>query len=121
LDTNILLWAFVASTKLSREGRQTIDRAETVRVSSASIWEIGIKVALGRLEIDVDEMLKYLLAMEVERLPITWEHGRAVGRLPMHHRDPFDRMLIAQAASESLVLVTHDEMLSAYGDFVRIV
>ena len=80
-----------------------------------------MKEALGKLKIDMEYLFDDLESMNVSRLPITWEHGRAAGQLPLHHRDPFDRILIAQARSESVTLLTHDELLSAYGDFVRVV
>jgi PIN domain nuclease of toxin-antitoxin system len=120
LDTNILIWAVAGSKRLSREARREIERAEVIFVSSASLWEISIKISLGKLEISDDELLQCLEAMGVEPLPITWEHARAVRQLPLHHRDPFDRMLIAQAISEPLVLLTHDEALLAYGDLIRV-
>ncbi|HXW24022.1 MAG TPA: type II toxin-antitoxin system VapC family toxin [Xanthobacteraceae bacterium] len=120
LDTNIVLWAAMGSKKLSREAKRAIERADSVHVSSVSIWEIGIKVALGKLDVDVDEFLRSLRARSFEQLSLTWEHGRMLGRLPLHHRDPFDRMLVAQAMSEPLVLLTHDETLSAYGDLIKI-
>jgi len=80
-----------------------------------------MKEALGKLKIDIEYLFEDLEAMKVERLSITWEHGRISVQLPLHHRDPFDRILIAQAHSESLILLTHDELLSAYGDVVRVV
>jgi PIN domain nuclease of toxin-antitoxin system len=120
LDTNIALWAAAASKKLSREAERTIKRAETVHVSAVSIWEIGIKVAIGKLEIDVDKFLRALSERSFEPLPVTWQHGRVFSGLPLHHRDPFDRMLVAQATSEPLILLTHDETLSAYGSLVKV-
>jgi PIN domain nuclease of toxin-antitoxin system len=120
LDTNIVLWTAVTSKRLSREAKRIIERAESVHVSSVSIWEIGTKVALGKLEIDVDDLLGSLSDRNFEQLPVTWEHARVFSWLPLHHRDPFDRMLVAQAMSEPLILLTHDETLSAYGDIVRV-
>ena len=120
LDTNIVLWTAVTSKRLSREAKRIIERAESVHVSSVSIWEIGTKVALGKLEVDVDELLRTLNDRSFEQLPVTWEHARVFSWLPVHHRDPFDRMLVAQAMSEPLILLTHDETLSAYGDIVRV-
>jgi PIN domain nuclease of toxin-antitoxin system len=97
-----------------------MERADSVHVSSVCIWEIGIKVAIGKLKINVDEFLRTVDAMGFEQLPVTWEHARVFSGLPLHHRDPFDRMLVAQAMSEPLILLTHDETLSAYGDLVRV-
>jgi PIN domain nuclease of toxin-antitoxin system len=120
LDTNIALWAAAASKKLSREATRAIERAESIHVSSITIWEIGIKVAIGKLEIDVDNFMRSLNDRGFAQLPVTWEHARIFSGLPLHHRDPFDRMLVAQAMSEPLILLTHDETLSAYGDLVRV-
>ena len=120
LDTNIVLWTAVTSKRLSREAKRIIERAESLYVSSVSIWEIGIKVTLGKLDVDVDELLRTLTDRSFEQLPVTWEHARVFSWLPLHHRDPFDRMLVAQAMSEPLILLTHDETLSAYGDIVRV-
>jgi PIN domain nuclease of toxin-antitoxin system len=120
LDTNIVIWAAMGSRKLSREAARAIERAESVHVSAVSIWEVGIKAALGRLEIDVDDLLRCLGDRSFEQLPVTWEHARVFSSLPVHHRDPFDRMLVAQATSEPLILLTHDETLSAYGSLVKV-
>jgi PIN domain nuclease of toxin-antitoxin system len=120
LDTNIVLWTAVTSKRLSREAKRVIERAESIHVSPVSIWEIGIKVALGKLEVEVEELLRTLGDRGFEQFPVTWEHARVFSWLPLHHRDPFDRMLVAQAMSEPLILLTHDETLSAYGDIVRV-
>lgn len=110
----------MGSKKLSRDATRVIERAESVHVSSVSLWEVGIKAALGKLEIDVDDLVHSLNERGFEQLPVTWEHTRIFSELPLHHRDPFDRMLVAQAVSEPLILLTHDETLSAYGDLVRV-
>jgi PIN domain nuclease of toxin-antitoxin system len=120
LDTNIVIWAAMGSKRLSRSAERAIQHADAVHVSSVSVWEIGIKATLGKLEINVDELLRTLGDRGFEQLPVTWEHARVFSWLPLHHRDPFDRMLVAQAMSEPLILLTHDETLSAYGDIVRV-
>jgi PIN domain nuclease of toxin-antitoxin system len=76
-------------------------------VSAASVWEISIKTALGRLRVP-DDLLGAARAARFAPLPVTWEHGLAAGLLPPHHRDPFDRMLVAQAQLEGLAIVTRD-------------
>lgn len=121
LDTNIMLWAMSDPDRLSAAARRELARATEVFVSAASIWEVSIKVGLGKLEVDVDELVEGLSAAGFEPLPITFEHSRAVRGLPHHHRDPFDRMLIAQAFSEPLRLLTHDQLLRRYGDWVVVV
>jgi PIN domain nuclease of toxin-antitoxin system len=95
--------------------------ADELFVSSASLWEMSIKTSLGRLQIDWDLLLTGLRAMHVRELRISWEHALALKRLPLVSKDPFDRMLIAQAITEPLVLLTRDHVLSGYGDCVMLV
>lgn len=87
--------------------------ADVVFVSVASAWEAAIKVSLGRLELP-DTIEAGVLASGFEKLSILFSHAERVGSLPLHHRDPFDRMLVAQAQSEGLTLVTHDRLLEPY-------
>ena len=121
LDTNLVLWAMSGDEKLSELARKEIDQAEIVYVSAASVWEIAIKANLGRLDIDLDEFLPKLDEAGFVELPVSWSHARAVRDLPGHHRDPFDRLLVAQALSEPLRLLTHDRLLERYGGVVVIV
>jgi PIN domain nuclease of toxin-antitoxin system len=101
--------------KLSRRERDAIASPDTiVHVSSASIWEISIKKALGRLEIDEAELDAEIAANGFVELPIAFRHARAAGSLPRHHDDPFDRMLIAQSRLETLELVTRDGVFGEY-------
>jgi PIN domain nuclease of toxin-antitoxin system len=115
LDTHILLWWIADQSDLPEEARHVIaDPEMEVLVSAASAWEIAVKKASGRLEAPED------LELEVARhgfepLAITFDHARSAGSLPLHHRDPFDRMLIAQARLESLTLVTVDRAFGRYG------
>jgi PIN domain nuclease of toxin-antitoxin system len=88
--------------------------ADRVLVSAASIWELSIKIAKGNLVIDGD-LEKHLSATRFEALPVTMSHAMAAARLPRHHGDPFDRMLVAQAAAERLTLVTADDQQTKYG------
>jgi len=115
LDTHVVLWWLADAPELSRPARDAIaDRTNGVHVSAVTAWEITVKRALGKLEIPAD--WEQALAEEpFVRLDITWEHVLGVGRLPDVHRDPFDRLLVAQAVVEGLVLVSHDEVLARYG------
>ena len=113
LDTHVLLWSVNADPKLKPALRDAIAAADEVFVSAVSIWEIAIKTALGKLVVAGDIESRALDA-GCEPLPVTWAHGRDVGRLPLHHHDPFDRLLIAQARVEGLTLVSADRTFSHY-------
>lgn len=119
IDTHLLLWALSAPTKLTANARQLIERSE-VYVSAASIWEISIKVSLGKLAASSSDVLAAIEPSGFTLLPISGEHAAHVADLPMHHKDPFDRLLVAQALSEPMRLLSNDEVLRAYGDFVVI-
>jgi PIN domain nuclease of toxin-antitoxin system len=121
LDTNVLLWAFLDSPKLSRAGRAAIEGADEVYVSAASMWEVAIKAGLGKLPVDVSELAATLDASGFLELYVTAEHAAFVAKLPHHHEDPFDRLLVAQAMTEPLVLITADALLAQYTDLVRVV
>ena len=121
LDTHILVWVLQDAKTLKPKTRRLIDAADSVHVSSVVLWEVAIKVALGKLKIDLDRLDTMLLTMAFEPLPISWQHARALRSLPPLHRDPFDRMLIAQAISEPLHLLTSDAALAAYGPQVTLV
>jgi PIN domain nuclease of toxin-antitoxin system len=120
LDTHLLLWALSSPEKLSKRARQRIDSSE-VYASAASIWEISIKSALGKLEADPDEVLAGVEPAGFNHLPIVGGHAAKVAELPSIHKDPFDRLLVAQARFEPMILLTDDELLSGYGDFVELV
>jgi len=113
LDTHVFLWWRGIPAELRKEARTAIAEAEIVFVSAATAWEAAIKSSLGRLELPatVEEGVE---ESGFERLPVTFAHAERVAHLPLHHRDPFDRMLVAQAQVEELTLVTRDEGLRAY-------
>jgi PIN domain nuclease of toxin-antitoxin system len=114
LDTHVLLWALADSPQLGRGCREKIvDPANDVLVSAATMWEISIKKRLGKLSVPAN-ILEFIEASEFIPLPISFAHAMAAGALPLHHTDPFDRMLIAQACEENLVLVTQDRRFEAY-------
>jgi PIN domain nuclease of toxin-antitoxin system len=115
LDTHVLLWWLDHSPELKDKWTCIIqDRRNTCFVSAATIWEIGIKCRLGKLTI-ADEYIDVIRAQGFLELPVSWAHARAVKDLPDYHRDPFDRILVAQAKAESLVLLSHDSVLEKYG------
>ncbi len=113
LDSHCLLW-WLGDMAMSDVARAAIaDPTNTVFVSSASIWELEIKAALGKLVVDAD-LLAEVPASGMSWLPITARHSRAAARLPAHHRDPFDRMLIAQAQVENCSVVSRDSAFRSY-------
>lgn len=115
LDTHVLLWWLAQSNRLSAEALKAIANPENaVLVSAATAWEIAIKNALGKVT-SPDDLAKELQKHRFEMMPITFAHAIAAGKLPSHHSDPFDRMLIAQAQVEQLTLVTHDKRMLPYG------
>lgn len=115
LDTHAFLWAVDDAPQLSAAARQAIvDGSNVVFVSAATAWEIAIKWSIGKLKVPIGGYLEELRLHRFTPLAITTEHALAVENLPHHHKDPFDRLLIAQAQLEKLILVTHDPKFSAY-------
>ena len=115
LDTHVVLWALDDHPKLSLKARSAItDPANEVFVSAASIWEIAIKRSLGKLQAP-DSITSWVEASGFLELAVTSFHAEQAGGLPFHHRDPFDRMLVAQAQAEGLIIVTADQHIRLYG------
>ena len=116
LDTHVLLWWLADDRKLAKRAREIIANPDNdVHVSSASVWEAAIKMALGRLEIELDDLEAAVVRNGFRQLPVGFRHAITAGRLPSVHRDPFDRMLIAQASVEDLRVVSHDRVFERYG------
>ncbi len=114
LDTHVFLWWRGEPRRLKAEARRAVAEAEVVFVSVASAWEAAIKVSIGRLRLP-DTMEAGVRDSGFEKLPIAFSHTERFATLPLHHRDPFDRMLIAQAGAEDLTMVTHDRCFEPYG------
>mgnify|MGYP001140089387 CR=1 FL=1 len=115
LDTHTLLWWLTDDPTLSRAARSAIaDQGNTVYLSPVVVWELRIKQGLGKLELP-DEFREVLDAQPFTELPITSAHAHEIAVLPSRHRDPFDRMLVAQARLEKLTLVSRDAFLADYG------
>jgi PIN domain nuclease of toxin-antitoxin system len=113
LDTHVLLW-WIADQPLSKAADREIRAARNVVcVSAVSAAEIGVKTAIGKLRTP-DDLKRQLQRHRFTHLPVTVEHGLQVGELPLHHRDPFDRLLVAQAQLEGLTIVTRDPRISRY-------
>lgn len=119
LDTHAFLWYVTDDARLSKAALELVShRASEVHVSMASLWEMAIKHKLGRLELSKpyrDFMQEQLRVNNFALLPITFDHLVTIAGLPLHHRDPFDRLLVAQAQTESLLLVSIDGHLDPYG------
>lgn len=119
LDTHVLLWWLDDSAELGPRCRELIaDQRNQIYISAATTWEISIKKALGKLEApdDIDMIVE---DEGFSKLPISLYHGQLAGSLPMLHRDPFDRMLIAQAQAEGLILMTSDGNIGQYNVCLR--
>lgn len=114
LDTNVLLWALGASRRLSKTQREVIlDTRHDIAVSSISVAEISIKTSIGKLS-GVDGITEWIARQGLRELPFANRHALPLVDLPLHHRDPFDRMLVAQCIADDLVLITGDRRLSDY-------
>lgn len=121
LDTHVFVWIAMDSPRLPAAARRMLLAASEIYVSAASIWEIAIKRRLGKIDGDPGELAAAIADSGFYPLPVTPAHALIVEGLPDHHRDPFDRLLIAQAFSEPLRLLTADRVLMPYGDLVTII
>ena len=120
LDTHALLWCLSGDNRLSKKARKCYENAEPLYFSVVSLWEIGIKLGLRRRDFALDgdwwrRVPETLVAQGAGRLNVESEHCRTVADLPLHHRDPFDRMLIAQAVATDCRILSIDEQFDAYG------
>jgi PIN domain nuclease of toxin-antitoxin system len=114
LDTHALLWSLGDEQRLSTAARDVLSAGVLpAHVSAASIWEISIKRASGKLQAP-DDLLEQIVESRFTELRITFEHAAVAGALPQHHGDPFDRMIVAQALSEGFTVITRDERIAAY-------
>jgi len=124
LDTHIALWALTDNPKLSKAARDLIlDSSNDIYFSSATVWEIAIKHRLARKNMPISghEASKLFAEAGYLELQISAVHAAATEELPLHHSDPFDRILVAQATTEPMHLLTHDSILPRYGDVVQYV
>ncbi|MFB8028188.1 type II toxin-antitoxin system VapC family toxin [Streptomyces sp. NPDC056465] len=113
LDTHVVLWWLDASPELAEDTRELLRTESDVYVSAATPWEIAIKQGLGKLE-GAPDLAERARDMQFRPFPITAEHGVRAGRLPPIHRDPFDRIIVAQAQTEGLTIVTRDKWIPQY-------
>jgi PIN domain nuclease of toxin-antitoxin system len=118
LDTQMVVWVALDSPKLPAAARQRIANASAVYISAVSLWEIGMKVSSGKLKLSMSELESKLAASHAVPLELTWSHAVRAYDIAPHHRDPFDRLLLAQAVTEPLHLLTTDESLKSYSSLV---
>ena len=121
LDTHIFLWCVKDDRRLTKTTRSKILQASEVYISSASIWEAAIKIKLKKLDANIDQLVEAIAQSGFLELRLTANHAAQVVHLPEIHRDPFDRLLIAQAISEPLTFITADSELRNYSDLVEVV
>jgi len=121
LDTHILLWVLNDDSRLSSKALRLIENAADVYVSAATFWEMAIKVSVGKLDVDLDEIREHCLESGFIQLPITSEHAIAVKELEPHHKDPFDRLIVATAISEPMKLLTSDPQVAHYSPLAILV
>lgn len=114
LDTHVVLWWLADDPTLSDDIKARLDHEPDVYLSPATVWEVAIKQAIGKLK-EPPDLPERIRDSGFRELPITSEHAIAAGRLPLIHRDPFDRMLVAQALCEGLTLLTRDGDIAKYG------
>ena len=116
LDTNVAVWLLLGDrSAVSAKAQQALaDERNTLLLSAVSVWEIAIKRSLGKLVI-ADHWAQELRSLDLDPMPVTSQHGEQVEHLPWHHRDPFDRLLVAQASLEGHALVSADSRMAAYG------
>lgn len=121
LDTHVYLWCITNDRKLSSQAKALVQEATEVYVSSASLWEAAIKIKLGKLKANINELISAVSESGFVALPISLRHTALVARLPDFHRDPFDRILICQAMIEPLKFITSDLMLEKYSELVHVI
>jgi PIN domain nuclease of toxin-antitoxin system len=116
LDTHAFLWYLLGDSNLGNKAKEAIDAKTGLYFSIASLWEISIKINVGKLQLNrpFEDLPKELQYINAQILPITFEDTEIYTSLPLHHRDPFDRILVAQTMNHSLVLISRDEAFDAY-------
>lgn len=121
LDTHVFLWFVIQSPRLSRSIYHQIETTPVVYISAASLWEVVIKIQVKKLSADPEELAAKIADSGFQELPVSVTHALALERLPLHHRDPFDRILLAQAHAEHLRLLTADMGLQPYGPVCQVI
>ncbi len=121
LDTNVLLWTLAGDPRVEHLQARVVDDDNEVYVSAVSFWEIAIKVGIGKLEVDLPQLREAARDSGYLELPVLGAHTEHLTGLPAIHKDPFDRMLVAQAKAEPMRLLTSDQLLAQYGSNIEVV
>ena len=121
LDTNVLLWTVAGEARVEHLRERLLDEDNEVYVSAASYWEVAIKAGIGKLDVDIGELRQAVRLSGFLELPVLGVHTERLAALPKIHRDPFDRLLVAQADTEPMRLLTLDRLLAGYGGSVEVV
>jgi len=121
LDSHVYLWSLRDDPELTRAMRKMMTNADEIFVSAATLWELSIKIALGKLDADVSDLLDGIEGLGAQELPISALHAVQVRHLPSLHKDPFDRLLIGQAIHEQMQFLTHDTVLGGYSSLVTVI
>ena len=118
LDTQIVYWFFYEQQNVPQQAYDHMHNADAVFVSAASVWEIAIKVRIGKMKADPEKVVQWMEAAGFQELPVFSKHTVLVAGMPLYHGDPFDRLLIAQAITELMQFLTADKRLTEYSDLV---
>jgi PIN domain nuclease of toxin-antitoxin system len=121
LDTNVILWVLSDDKRIAPIRNLLLDDGNEVFVSTASWWEIAIKVGIGKLDAKLVELRQASMQSGFDELPILGVHTEMLAQLPLLHKDPFDRLIVAQAMTEPMQLITGDVLLKQYSDLVRLI
>jgi len=121
LDTHVLLWALSGDARLGKAESLILDRANQIAVSAASYLELAIKAGQGKIDVELAEIRSAAAASGYDELPVTGQHAEVLAGLPWHHKDPFDRILVAQALAEPMRLLPADAAVARYSDTVILI
>lgn len=121
IDTHILIWILIDDPKLTPKARKLLDKASEVYISTASFWEIAIKQNIGKLDLQLEQVIEECQNLGIRELPVTAEHTLALLGLEPLHKDPFDRLLVAVAKSEPMKLLTADAKVAAYTELAVLI
>jgi PIN domain nuclease of toxin-antitoxin system len=121
LDTNVLLWTLTGHPRIEPVRQLILAQETEIFVSTVSLWEVATTASIGKLAADVSEIRGAIATSGFLELPVLGEHTETLAKLPLHHRDPFDRMIVAQAITEPMRLLTGDSQLAVYSDLVKTV